>query len=529
MRLRFYIAVWQVAFMLLLSACGGGETSAPLGVVDAAPQGALGSEDAMASRTNAAPSVNATIAYIKASNPGAGDLFGQRAIGLSADGTTLAVGATGEDGSQRSDSNSGAVYVFTRDANGAWSQQAFLKASNAEAGDAFGRAVALSADGATLVVGAPSEDSNATGINGDQTNNSAPGAGAAYVFTRSGNTWTQQAYIKASNTEGGDVFGRAVALSADGTTLAVGANGENSNAVGVNGNQNNNALHQAGAVYVFTQTGGIWAQQAYVKASNSGTGDLFGANVALSANGSTLAVAAWQEDSAATGINGNQASNSATDSGAVYVFVRDRFGYWIQQAYVKASNTEAFDEFGSSIALSGDGATLAIGAYGEDSKGGGIYADQSDNSKLSSGAVYVFARNSAGWSQKALLKGSTDPYDLFGGLAVALNANGTTLAVGAHGEDSSALGINGNPSDNSQVQSGAVQVYTLNHGLWMPHAYVKASNTSANDGFGMALALSADGTTLAVGAPLEDGGTSGVNGNQLDNSAIDSGAVYVYR
>lgn len=524
MRIKCCIAVLQAASTLLLSACGGGDASAPLGaVIDTA------ASDPLVSRTNAAPSLNAAIAYIKASNTGAGDLFGRRAVALSADGTTLAVGAPSEDGNLRSESNSGAVYVFTRDTNGSWSQQALLKASNGEAGDAFGRAVALTADGAMLVVGAPSEDSGATGVNGDQANNSAPGAGAVYVFTRTGGVWTQQAYIKASNAEGGDVFGRAVALNADGTTLAVGANGEDSNASGVNGNQLNNTLHQAGAVYVFTRSGGTWSQQAYLKASNPGLGDLFGANVALSANGSTLAVSAWQEDSAATGINGDEASNAATDSGAVYVFARDRFGYWIQHAYVKASNAEAFDQFGSSIALSGDGATLAVGAYGEDSKGGGIYADQSDNSRPSSGAVYMFKRGSTGWSQKALLKGGADPYDLFGGLAVALNADGTTLAVGAHGEDSAALGINGDPSDNSQLQSGAVYTYTLNGGLWMSHAYIKASNTSANDGFGMAVALSADGATLAVGAPLEDGGTSGVNGNQLDNSAVDSGAVYVYR
>ena len=100
-----------------------------------------------------------------------------------------------------------------------WSQQAYLKASNTEAGDNFGYAVAV--DGDTVVVGAVGESSNATGVNGDQTNNSAPAAGAAYVFTRTGGAWSQQAYLKASNTGANDYFGYAVAV--DGDTVVVGA------------------------------------------------------------------------------------------------------------------------------------------------------------------------------------------------------------------------------------------------------------------------------------------------------------------
>ncbi len=100
-------------------------------------------------------------------------------------------------------------------------------------------------------MGANLEDSNAIGINGNQNDNSENGAGAVYVFTRSGTTWSQQAYIKASNTGANDEFGWSVALAADGNTLAVGAYQEDSNATGVNGNQNNNSASRAGAVYVF--------------------------------------------------------------------------------------------------------------------------------------------------------------------------------------------------------------------------------------------------------------------------------------
>ena len=100
-------------------------------------------------------------------------------------------------------------------------------------------------------MGTNSEDSNATGVNGNQADNSASDSGAVYVFTRSGSSWSQQAYVKASNTEANDNFGISVALSADGNTLAVGAYGEDSNATGINGNQADNSASSSGAVYVY--------------------------------------------------------------------------------------------------------------------------------------------------------------------------------------------------------------------------------------------------------------------------------------
>ena len=165
--------------------------------------------------------------YLKASNTNANDQFGYL---VAFSGDTLVVGApqegsnaTGVNGDQTNNNaaNSGAVYVFTRSA-GVWTQQAYLKASNTEAGDQFGVSVAISGD--TLAVGAMFEASNATGINGNQSDNSAPGAGAVYVFTRAAGVWTQQAYLKASNTDAGDNFGVTVALKDD--TLAVAAYSE---------------------------------------------------------------------------------------------------------------------------------------------------------------------------------------------------------------------------------------------------------------------------------------------------------------
>jgi hypothetical protein len=139
------------------------------------------------------------------------------------------------------------------------------------------------------------------------------------VFTRAGTTWSQQAYVKASNTNAGDRFD-AVTLSADGNTLAVAARREASAAQGINRDQLDNTAAAAGAVYVFRRADTAWSQQAYVKASNTGPGDLFGLSLALSGDGRTLAVGAGVESSDARGVNGDQGNDNATGAGAVYVY-----------------------------------------------------------------------------------------------------------------------------------------------------------------------------------------------------------------
>jgi hypothetical protein len=258
-------------------------------------------------------------AYLEASNPGARHFFGAH-LSLSAD--TLAVGATGEssaatgvDGEQSDDSalESGAVYVFRRSGT-AWSQEAYLKASNTDALDSFGMGVGL--DGDTLAVGAGGERSRATGVGGDQRDDSAENAGAVYVFRRSGTTWTQDAYLKASNAASGDWFGWSLSLSGD--TLAVGAQGEASASLGVGGAEEDDSAPGAGAVYLFRRTEGAWSQLAYVKAPNARTGSRFGESVALTHD--TLVVGASFEPSAARGVNGDMADESAPLSGAAYTF-----------------------------------------------------------------------------------------------------------------------------------------------------------------------------------------------------------------
>ncbi len=153
--------------------------------------------------------------------------------------------------------DAGATYPLTIDP---LAQQAYLKALNTGPGDQFGFSVAVSGD--TVVVGAPNEDSNAVGVDGDHADNSIASSGAAYVFVRNGTSWTQQAYLKASNTGANDNFGYSVAVS--GETVVVGALNEASNATGVNGNQTNNNAGLSGAAYVFVRSGTTWSQQAYL-------------------------------------------------------------------------------------------------------------------------------------------------------------------------------------------------------------------------------------------------------------------------
>lgn len=459
-------------------------------------------------------------AYLKASNPAVSDSFGH-ATAVSGDTAVVtAIGedsnATGVNGNQANNfaSNSGAAYVFVRK-GGVWTQQAYLKASNTGQGDSFGRSVAI--DGDTIVVGAWNEDSSATGVNGDQASDAASNSGAAYVFVRNGEVWTQQAYLKASNTGAADQFGRSVAI--DSETIVVGAWNEDSNATGVNGDQVSDGATDSGAAYVFVRESGIWTQQAYLKASNTGADDEFGRSAAI--DGHTVVIGASDEDSNATGVNGDQANNGASSSGAAYVFVRDGGG-WTQQAYLKASNTGASDQFGGSISLSGD--SLVVGATGEDSNATGVNGNQASNSASGSGAAYVFVRASGDWSQQAYLKASnTSEGDLFG-YAVAIS--GDRIVVGSLLEGSGATGVGGNQFDTSASQSGSAYFFSRASGVWSQQAYIKASNTQQLDNFGHSVGLS--GATAVIGAVGEDSNSAGVDGNQANNSVEGAGAVFAF-
>lgn len=476
------------------------------------------------------------VTYVKASNPGVDDLFGV-SLALSSDGSVLAVGANREasaaagiGGPEDDDSlpDAGAVYLFAQ-SDGSWQQAAYIKASNPGEGDAFGASVALAADGATLAVGAPFEASAATASDGDQNDDSAPEAGAVYLFVKGADSWEQQAYLKAANAGEDDHFGLALSLSADGNTLAVGAEGESSSSQGDATDPNDDTASGAGAVYVFARAGTVWEQRAYLKASNAEAGDQFGGSVALSADGATLAVGAYYEDSSAQGVDGDPTSNAAARTGAVYIFENDGIA-WQQQAYLKRfrSGGSGNDSFGSAVSLSSDASVLVVGAPGDASSAVGIDSDQTDSTMPFAGAAYVFARSDDGWQPEAYLKASnTGEGDEFGH-HLHLSGNGQTLAIGAALEGSMATGINGNQGDNSAGASGAVYLFQRDAASWRQAAFVKAPNTGPGDRFGFSLSLSQAGSLLATGASRESSAAPGINADQNDNSASRSGAVYLY-
>jgi hypothetical protein len=380
------------------------------------------------------------------------DAFG-RSVALSEDGSTLTVGAPLTFGS-------GAAWVFVRDDQATWTQQAYIEAPEPVEGLRFGSSVALSGSGDMLAIAAdPHIDSE------------DPPLGSVHLFTRDDQAqWTQQASLTASDAGiYSNDFGSSLALSADGSTLAVGDARESGGATGIDGDPAGVFYSGSGAVYVFVHDAQSWKRQAYIKASNADAGDHFGWDVALSGDGHTLAVTALDEESGAIGIDGEQDDDSAPRAGAAYVFVRDDQAEWMQQAYVKASNTNGGllyyegvdgDRFGHGVALSGDGNILAVAAPGEAGGAIGIDGDQSSNSDQGAGAVYMFVRDDqTQWTQRAYVKApNTDMGDAFG-FDVALSEDGDTVAVVAKGEDSNATGINGDTADNSVSNAGAVYVY----------------------------------------------------------------------
>lgn len=400
-------------------------------------------------------------AYLKASNPDNGDGFG---YSVAVDGDIAVVGAPIEhsNGSSQADNSlnsAGAAYVFTRGAQGVWSQQAWLKASNPDAFDNFGYSVAVS--GTTVVVGAWGEDSANPLF---QDNNNRHDSGAVYVFTRVAGTWAQQAYLKARFIGADDHFS-SVAIGGD--TIVVGAFEEDAE------------FPNSGAAYVFTRSGLVWTQQAYLKAPLPWPGVNFGFSVAVS--GDTVVVGEPREF-----VNGLGAR--------AYVFTRTG-GVWTWQASLLASNRDPNDQFGFSVAISAD--TVVVGAYGEDSNG----SSQSDNSLNAAGAAYVFTRLGTIWTQQAFLKASNaTAFNQFG---YSVSLAGDTVVVG----------------DPGTTGPGAAYVFARSSGgMWYQQDILNASNADFGDQFGYSVAVSGD--TAVVGAHQEDSdGTSPSNNSARDAGA----------
>ncbi|WP_407333432.1 FG-GAP repeat protein [Enterovibrio sp. 27052020O] len=447
----------------------------------------------------------AAIGYLKASNIDANDVFGS-AIALSKDGKTLAVSAPLEDSSSEtiqidnSAVDAGVVYVFHYQ-NGTWGTPDYVKAFNIDAGDVFGFSLSLSSDGTVLAVGSLNESSANVSTPSD---NAAGASGAVYVYRYTSGAWSTPDYLKASDITAGDNFGRAVALSGNGLTLAVGVPAEDSGT----SSPSDNSQADAGAVYVFRYSGSVWGSPDYLKATDIDADDAFGVSVALSEDGNRLAVGAPNDDS-----NSVPTDDSGLNVGAVYVF--DYLGSaWSTPDFLKASNMSDSDQFGFNIALSSDGNTLAVGVPNEDSSS----ATTPDDSASAAGATYVYRYSGGSWSAPDYIKASNiEAGDEFG-TWVSLNSDGTVLAVGAKNEDSS-----GTSDNNDSLNSGAVYIYRYESNTWGTPSFIKASNVDAGDLFGSSLQLSNDGNSLFVGATFESSDSLDQN-----NNTTASGAVYSY-
>lgn len=349
------------------------------------PQTSIASSAALATRATDGPGGMA--ALMQSAKLVAGDAVSYGSFGIavavSADGATAFVGAPRI---QANFTDRGAAYVFTR-VGALWIQQQILIPSEAEPGDCFGFAVALSADGATAIIGAP-----AITLFDDEPN---PATNAAYVFTRDGATWTQRQKLTASDTTHGDFYGYAIAISGDGTTAAVGALAKKGG---------------SGAAYVFAR-GDVWAQQQELTADDGAPRDTFGNAIALSGTGDALVIGAEAKDAT---------------TGAAYIFTRDGTT-WSQQQKLLASDAAPKDFFGNSVAVSADGTTAVIGA------------PQHTMGESVRGAAYVFSRGGNGWSQQAQLF-AADTITSTGTIAedefayvVALSGTGDTVVIGEYG------------------------------------------------------------------------------------------------
>lgn len=271
-----------------------------------------------------------------------GDYYGYT-VAISGDGSTIAISAPQKAGTNAN--QVGAVYIYIL-ASGTWSYQTILTPGSVTSSARFGFSTALSSDGNTLIVGAPYYDGTAN----EQ--------GAAYVFTRSGSTWTQQAKLVATSPGASDNFGTSVALSDSGDRALVGTPGRSTSVSG------------DGITFVFQRTGSTWAVQGQLRLSSPASGDLSGSSVALSSDGNTALIGAPRP------------AQSQSDTGRAGVFTYTSSGgvpTWTQVAELKpASGYYAW--FGTDVALSGDGLRAVVSAPHDAASG-----------LQESGDIYVFA------------------------------------------------------------------------------------------------------------------------------------------
>lgn len=415
-----------------------------------------------------AEKLNSGIGVINVGDP---DKITSSGLTISADGQTLAFMASRPAPTEVENTApySTSVYIYTLNA-GTWQQQAIVQPNNADIGDTFGAALRLSRDGTILAVSAPTEDSAASGINGDESDNSLFSAGAAYIFSLVDGNWQQEAYIKANEPEKFAQFGRVMDLSADGETLVVTAPNETSAAAYVftftdsgwqqqaeirsegSGfsssfvtlSENGNTLATGGVPHLFSRSNGTWKLDTILEREDFGALRGFGSTGTLSDDGKTLVITARNDTSRATGINPPDQvrfENATLDrAGGVHVFALVN-GSWTQQAYIKPSIAENYTFFGDALSISSDGNTLAI-ASRENTVGTGIFYDYttedtsiSNGSPKRTGSVYIYQRSVGTWKREAYVKPAQNLYRFWG--APVIDGSGDTLVV--QGSDNDGL------------------------------------------------------------------------------------------
>ncbi len=358
----------------------------------------------------------------------------------------------------------------------------YTRPASAYLSDYFGTAVALDRDGRTLVAGAPGEDSGMAGNPGDD---SLQRAGAAYIFTYSadGGRWEGRAYLKATPSSKQAMFGYSVAVSDDGTVVAVGAPGEGDS---------------SGAAYLFSLRDGRWEPAGTLRPASGGeeSRPRFGTSVAFSGDGAILAVGAPGTDLP------DGEGGSRKWAGSLYLYRRETDG-WQPAGQLFPEEPEASAGFGTALAFGDDGSILAAGA---DGWGG-------------TGAVFLFVRGASGadWSQEEVFTPGENTSSRFGA-SVSLSGDGNTLAVGAYREE----------EDPATERAGAAYIYMKQQGRWQRKQRLTPSNPDAGDEFGTSLALNEEGSLLVIGAPFEDSKATDLGGDGQDNSGTNSGATYLF-
>ncbi|MFG1495048.1 hypothetical protein ABMA57_00350 [Saccharospirillum sp. HFRX-1] len=360
------------------------------------------------------------------------------------------------------------------------------------------------------------------------------GIGAVYVYNRDVTTGEWQSQVMTNTPKSDEMYGRSVSLSADGLVLAVGVPKKSSE-----------TIYRGGAVQVYSRpdTLSSWSDSVpLLVAPNSNRSARFGASVSLSADGLTLAVGAPNESIDAQGVSPDvTGENPLANSGAAYLFTRqDRQSDWVELAYIKAENPGEGDFFGTVVKLNGGGDTVAVYAPQEDSDALGVHTAVVNNEDApDSGAVYLYQRKDDDTVQFTTFIKSSIAGQQFYGTAIDLSDDGLVMAVGAVLDDRNAKGVFSSPDSlpGGLWESGAVYVYarTTQQETWALESFIKAENAKRHNYFGTSVSLSDDGLGLVIGAGRESSSTAGLHPHIegmadpfSDTGAKYSGAAYYY-